>query len=183
MELSRCGSRSVFQSHTDCTQLLQSAGTNAAAQTPATTNCRCAYPQMCGARPLPTATCNEGPGCIAQHYSSSRSAHLSGLRCSVEVPVANLPLHYPAYIPYTSVPVFMILAALWAACQDYFGQNPDRIEIFRRVSPRICPEILEKCTTVRISRPEGTEIMSGQNFSPNKTGTLPYTMPLRHAPP
>ncbi len=45
----------------------------------------------------------------------------------------------------------------------------------RGFSPRICPEILEKCTIVRISRPEGTEIMSGQNFSPNKTGTLTVT--------
>ncbi len=32
-----------------------------------------------------------------------------------------------------------------------------------------------KCTIVRISRPEGTEIMSGQNFLPNKTGTLAWT--------
>ncbi len=71
----------------------------------------------------------------------------------------------------------MILSAILAACQDFDGQNPDRIRIFKRVSHSICPEILGKCTVVRISRPEGTEIMSGQNFSLNKTGTLAEHQP------
>ncbi len=29
----------------------------------------------------------------------------------------------------------MILAAIWAACQDFFGQNPDQIRISKRVFP------------------------------------------------
>ncbi len=33
----------------------------------------------------------------------------------------------------------MILAALLAACQDFFGQNPDRIRIFKRVFPQDLP--------------------------------------------
>ncbi len=66
----------------------------------------------------------------------------------------------------------MILAAIMAACQDFFGQNPDRIRIFKRVFPQALPRNPGKCTIVRISRPEGAEIMSGQNFTPNKTGTL-----------
>ncbi len=72
----------------------------------------------------------------------------------------------------------MILAALLAACQDFFGQNPDRIRISKRVFLQDLPRNPEKCTDVRISRPDGTEIMSGQNFSPNKTGTL---LPPLHA--
>ncbi len=67
----------------------------------------------------------------------------------------------------------MILAAILAACQDCFGQNPDRIRIFKRVFPQDLPRNPGKCTAVRISRPEGTEIMSGQHFSPCTTGTPP----------
>ncbi len=66
----------------------------------------------------------------------------------------------------------MILAALLAACQDVLGQNPDRIRIFKRVFAQDWPRNPGKCTTVRISRPEGAEIMSGQTFPSNKTGTL-----------
>ncbi len=33
----------------------------------------------------------------------------------------------------------MISAALLAPCQDYFGQNPDRIRIFRRGFPQDLP--------------------------------------------
>ncbi len=73
------------------------------------------------------------------------------------------------------VPVFriiMILAAILAACQDFFGQNPDRIRIFQRVFAQDLPRNPGKCTIIRISGLEGAEIMSGQNCSPNKTGTL-----------
>ncbi len=66
----------------------------------------------------------------------------------------------------------MILAAILAACQGFLGQNPDRIRIFKRGFIQDLPRNPGKCTIVRISRPEGTEIMNGQNFSPNKTGTL-----------
>ncbi len=66
----------------------------------------------------------------------------------------------------------MILAAILAACQDFSGQNPDRIRIFKRVLPQVLPRNPGKCTIVRISSPEDPEITSGQNFSPNKTGTL-----------
>ncbi len=67
----------------------------------------------------------------------------------------------------------MILAAILAACQDLFRHNPDQIRIFKRISPQDLPRNPGKCTIVRISRPEGTEIMSGQNYFANKTGTLP----------
>ncbi len=56
-----------------------------------------------------------------------------------------------------SVPVFriiMISAAILAACQYLFGQNSDRIRIFKRVFPKDLPRNPEKCTIVRISRPE-----------------------------
>ncbi len=50
------------------------------------------------------------------------------------------------------------------------------VPVFRIIMILVFPQDLPrnpgKCTIVRISRPEGTEIMSGQNFSPNKTGTL-----------
>ncbi len=74
----------------------------------------------------------------------------------------------------------MILAAILAACQDLFGQNPDRIRIFKRVFPQDLPRNPGKCTIVRISRPEGAEIMSGQNFPSNKTGTLTTTRSPMH---
>ncbi len=82
-----------------------------------------------------------------------------------------------------SVPVFriiMILAASLAACQDLFGQNPDRIRIFKRVFAQDLPRNPGKCTTVTISRPEGAEIMSGQNFpSRLRSEHWPYPMPPR----